>query len=358
MRKQQLPNNRYFAYILAAWLPLFGFMVAHAAAPMPPCLDGPCNPSNSTPYDLGSVPFPIAWPVPPNTVETVNVTANSHASLAAAVARSNVRVVVPAGTYNGNLSQWGNDVDLVMNNGATVNGSVDFANRQRIRWTGGNVSGSRFNAGGSTSDMLFVDVRILGNGSGTTNENGNNWLGNHSRIAFVHCTIRYVDDQPGTWGLFTLQGRTNSDWIIAGTRIDSTFTAFRLQNIQNVVVVDSAFQSEGLGPTGMRFNAANNVLLRNIVNRGGIHLNYSQDGGAFPDISNLTAIRVDKYSNQSTWAWTASGSTGTVSNSNVYTVGGADGAQASVSPFTGTNNVVRAWNGTDMPSTANIGARR
>jgi hypothetical protein len=302
--------------------------------------------------------FSYNTPADPSVSDDINVTAGNATSLQNAIATANRRVLVPAGTYNTislTGSAWANNVDLVLDNAAVINcNTVDFGNRSAIRITGGRFNVTQFNAGGSTSDILLQNVRIETDSS-ASGANGNNWLGAHARIAFLNTTINVVDDTTGVWGLFTLGTSACSDWFILGCRIASTFTAFRLQNITRVVLTDTAIQAGNEGGTGIRFTTATDVFWRDVINRNGIHLNHSNVTGVTPDIANLRAYRLRKYSDQS-FMWTASGSSGELYNSEFFTIGGTDGASPSISPFTGMGNVVRPWDGSTMPSLAAYGA--
>lgn len=197
------------------------------------------------PYDLTlggarTIPFPYSWPTVPSTSNTINVTANSGASLAAAIAQSNVTVVVPAGTYSTSLTSWGNDVDVVCSNGATVVGSIDFNARSRIRWTGGVIGGNNFSnsiTSGFSQDIMFNNVRFddllsCSPGFGPT----------LSRYAMINCTMNsrrycFFSQQTGTYDNVIIAGcdLLGGDPASGATGEESTI---RMMQLTTGIVVD------------------------------------------------------------------------------------------------------------------------
>lgn len=331
----------------------------HAAPPEAPVID--CQPPEcvievSGSYDLSGfdVHFNVAWPIPPSTNSTINVP--SDMSFASAVANSNVRVVVAPGYSGGGSSNWGNDVDVVMSNTATITSTVDFRDSQRIRWTGGNVSAS-LNADGFT-DILINNLHVQSSGIAS------NWSVTarpFQRLALINSTFT-GGSSGSTWGIYTRPtpgSQNHRDMIIANVVTRSTgYQAARLQAVDRLVVVDSV----GLNPTGtdqsgwrMHYGC-NQVYAKNIIGRGLFIIgpNASEAPGS-PQVIDAVFDNWHQYQTQAAsqmFALHGTGSnTGVVRNSTLHWTNGA-GSLIGISPMIddGTNDRV-SWDGSTIDYT-------
>lgn len=204
-----------------------------------------------------TIPFGYNTPADPVTTQTIDVTAGSFSSLQSAVSTDGALVNVPAGTYSGSLSNFGDDVDIVMSNSATVNGGVALYQSSRVRWTGGNV-----NASGSASfdadsdDVLFDNVRIENISSGYLQGNMNRW-------AFINSTII-----SNSYAVACQQFNTDTDMIYVNNFIEggsvSNQATVRLMSVHRGVFV------------GNRVRNNSNYALRVHYNMEDFHGEYNQ----------------------------------------------------------------------------------
>ena len=135
---------------------------------------------------------------------TINVAAGDISGLQAAVAASNVRVVIAAGTYSGALTSCSNDADIIAARGAVLDGHIDVNSRNRIHWTGGAINNNSsfltavllFNC----NDIMFDNVNLESTPSGSGDEVVALRPG-ASRIAFINTTIRLNQPSGSGWGI-------------------------------------------------------------------------------------------------------------------------------------------------------------
>lgn len=133
-----------------------------------PPVDPPATGSNAdriaTALAGYTVPFAgLVTPADPVTTQTINVTANDSSGLQSALTTDGALVNIPAGTYtiSGQLFP-GSNVDVVADNGATVNISENMSLINDVfRWTGGVINGGGTSAiNTQADDMLWDNVRF------------------------------------------------------------------------------------------------------------------------------------------------------------------------------------------------------
>ncbi len=311
--------------------------------PPPP----PPPPASGDPYDLSgfNIPFVYEWPIEPTTTAIINVPADMD--FASAVSNAGSRIVVAAG-YTGPAGTFENDLDIVLDNSATITGRVNFGAAQRIRWTGGNINGE-IGANGFT-DLLLDNVNV----AGTLPTNFAEFQGRLERLALINSTFTgTVSGGGSTWGVYI---RPVVDWeanhhqnvIIANCRLSSNYQASRITTIDNLIIVDSV----GFNPSGQSswriHHRCTNVFIENIIGNGLFHwANWGSDSG--PQIINGTINNIHGYDPNGNWRGLiysgTGGNSGTVSNSVKHWAGGA-GSIVGISPFTdGGGNSQIAWDG-------------
>ena len=157
----------------------------------------------AAPYDINTIKAtsvsrpPPAWvssfqfPTAPTTA--ASVTASTIGALQSAVGVDGNEITIPAGTYSGSITVSGDDIDIIMSNNATIQGSVVITG-SRIRWTGGNfvgTGGGDFSVSGSAGgvyDLLLNDISVI------ADANANNFSGGRDRIVVINSTL----DQQGS----------------------------------------------------------------------------------------------------------------------------------------------------------------
>ncbi|MBX3707353.1 MAG: hypothetical protein KF911_12050 [Pseudomonadales bacterium] len=343
-------------------------LAAHSAsAPMPPCLEG--GGCLNEPYDLGSVPFAFSWPDPPITQRTIEVTTIEQ--FRSAVQQSNARVLVAAGNYRGNLNVTGSDLDIVVSNNATITGVLVWGNGlvsqrpARIRWTGGNLidGGMQLQP---IEDLLvndfFIDNLASNSPEGIHNLTGLSGVQRQgwNRMAWINSTIRLRGgSSAGGWAFYT-SPNGGSDLILANVKVQTTAGQNnRFMGVRNLIIVDSAFNPDGLSANGMRIhNSSSNVFMRDSIVRGIFKMDPVNQSDTGPQVINGTFLRVSRFdATYGSFAFQGlSPNSGSVRDSIVYS--GSGGGAPSVSPMTGSGNRVLAWDGNTMPDYSHIGARR
>ena len=331
------------------------------AAPLPPVID--CDPESSCtsghePYDLGSVPFSYNWPAPPSTVSSQTVTTMSQLQSAVTVDGNRITIPDSFGAQSGNLTITGSDIDITMSNGATINGRIQIGsgtNRaSRIRWTGGNMTGGPFNID-SADDLLIDDFHA------TTNGQENNWTGGGGtgqgirRLAVINSTIEVTNETTNAWAIFVAP-TPNEDFIFANLKVISSGQNNRLQNVHRLIIVDTILNPDGRSVNSFRtHDDCTDVYVRDtIIGHGGWLANAR--GGSY-GIANGTFERVTKYSDLSGFV-TDSEQYGSFNNGTLRSRGGTPGQEAFIGGFTGSNNLIEAWDGTTHPDASGYGAVR
>lgn len=316
-----------------------------------------------------TVPFVYNSPADPVVTGIINVTANDGSGLLTAVRTPNTTVNVPAGTYNVSLTGLADDVDIIMHDGATVVGGVDIGGVNRLRWTGGNVVGNRFEGegGGAMSDVLLQNINI--DVDSADFNNGNTFNGANARVAWLDITLNVLTNQIGTWGVYTAPNAGNTDWIFSNVNIEtgnSPFNgnpaAFRLQGITRLIIADSALQAQNptsSNRTAWRLHSIVDGYLDNVIAVGNVLWNYSNTIGG-TDITNVdyrnSTIYSSSSANQLAATVGSSAGTNTMTSNSVIRVGSSAGA-LNTTPFVNAGgNTLAPWDGVSFPDVSAIGA--
>lgn len=328
----------------------------------------PVEPPSGEPYDLTAggtrtIPFDHQWPTAPTTTRSVTVTSASQFNSEAAIDGTQITV---GSSFSGAISILGNDIDIVMSNAFTITGNLtiggaSYANR--IRWEGGNVNGVLSMPRGR--DLLFDDWYILGTGTSTHNLTAASQPFN--RVAFINTTLEF---QPtgGTdgWSLYMqptgyLGNGQSSDLILANAKLISGGQNNRMQDVDNIIIVDSITNPTNTSTNGMRLHyGCDQVYIANTISIGLFKMD-AAGVETIPSATNVTYDRHDRYYNGGYVFQGSKANTGTVSNSRHH------GLSFGISPLTdGGGNDLVAWDGstidysriTGKSSAADFGAQR
>lgn len=321
-------------------------------------------------YDLGSVPFSYSWPEEPSVSQVINVTANSFAELQSAVSQSNAQVIVPAGTYVGDLHITGSDLDVVLSEDATIQGVLtwgDYAapvRTARVRWTGGNLEGGMR---AQPIDDLLVDNFYVDSDANISPEGINNMSGvsgaqpsGWNRMAWINSTIKLRN---GTGGWAWYQAGDGQDMIMANVKMISEGSQNnRFIGITNLIIVDSVFNPDGLSTNGMRIhNSTTNVFMRDSWMQSFFKMDEVNEDDTGPQVLNGTFLRVDRYE-ENAWGTFAffgdAPNTGTVNDSTIYSQNEPTTGTPSLGTLTGSGNTLQPWDGVTVPNHSNVGAVR
>lgn len=364
------------AAVAVAAASLAGFL-AFAATPLPPTLvcDSVQTCIIEATYDLGELPAfvsDVQWPTEPtfwqgafahdtdgDGVDDASLwvgpggpTAWDHGWEDATM--TGRRMVVIPGTYDVDLQLACTDCE-VHAVGVTFNGDVEFAG-QRMRWTGGTINGGITNAG--ATDVLLNNVHqvhtnpaIVNNYTGLASDGIKRW-------AIINSTLEVQGGDPaGDWVMF-VQPEFNGapldhqDFILANVRLESDAQLVRFQGIENLVVVDSYFNSNNVAANGLRIHQeARDVYFRDTIIVG---LAISQTsatgiiGGLFErvpryyDVNNHWLLPMNDVVNV------------TINDSDCYTAAAEPnlGQPCDLGQATGTNNTYLDWDGVTLPTPA------
>ena len=218
-----------------------------AATPEPPVLFFAGDNTNRIEAILGKYTRPsnltaLQYPADPVTTTTHEVRTNSE--LAAAVGGDGrlIRIYGPSNGGQATYSQFNlsnrSDIDIVMDNDATITGGSGWAwwgPVRRIRWTGGNIA---LTSGGNglqipnAEDLLMDDVQIYktsGN-AGMLLFLGASSGPHHQRVALINSTMRYTNTS-SEYAIYISSGHagTSGNWILANNRIQGGETPIRTE---------------------------------------------------------------------------------------------------------------------------------
>jgi hypothetical protein len=315
--------------------------------------------AGADPYDLSgfAIPWTPVWPTEPNiTSPDFNVPADG--SFATGVATGGRRVIVAAGYTGAGSTNWGDDIDVVMDNTATITSACDLGAAQRIRWTGGNIalpSNTGFCMQLSGADVLFDNIRMTGGVNGIELGLGGTTF---DRVAVINSTLIPDGDATSGWGIHTQLGVgarpfiAKNDLIIANCYFSSgVYQAARLQVIKRLIIVDSvALDSAAATQSSWRFHGdCDQVFCENIIGRGLIKMDEINGSDTGPSVLNATINNWHTYDDLALIFLSGShANTGTVSDSTCHHIGSSGTVAQSVSPFAdGTGNTRVGWNGID-----------
>lgn len=247
-----------------------------AAVPNPPLLEcaPPCAIGSST-YDLyasdqndrGVIPFPVNWPVAPDTTTTVTV--SSYSALASAVQTPNRKIEVVGDCSGGSLQIVANDIWVELQDGARI-GDVTIgrggSSTQRVLLSSRTPRSGRM--GGMTIGSDSTDIMI--NGMDMQSSSGALNMYDITRVALINSYISYGGGyQVAAWQ--GSSGLDNTDLIIANTQVVSNnSSSFRLQKLNRAVIVDTLGDTRNTGYATLRLEFdSRNVWVRNFTGYGG-----------------------------------------------------------------------------------------
>jgi hypothetical protein len=256
-----------------------------------------------------------------------------------------------------------------MSDTATITGNLSLGNsptqRQRIRWTGGNIRGRLI--GVNFSDALFDNVSFYATGATHDMTAGGRQV---ERLAFLNCTLRVDGFGFGdSWAIFFLQqtGVYHNDVAFLNCIgiADGTHT-FRLQTMDRLMIVDSAL-NPGMtaSGSGCRIHRSVGVWIRDSWIRGAFHLNHINSADTGPAVSNALFDNLDRYASDSSGGAFAYYSSpfpftppsGTVQNCGLYNSSGT-GAHLVANLTNGGGNTNHVWDGSTVPDYSTVGAIR
>lgn len=323
-----------------------------------------------------TIPHAVTWPTAPTTTTTVNV--STMAAWQAAVAQSGVLINVAAGSYVGDLNFTGNDIDIVMSNGATLFGAPHMnpganARISRLRWTGGNIrSGTTQVVLRAVRDVLFNDVHFTG---AFILHRNTTLVASTERFAFMNSTLdgrESGQDHP-----FMVQQDAATpfhvDIILANTKFFGALnSATRLQQSLRITVFESYFACVSGGGTlltGFRISENTDSVFvggrdtKRTKITGRVHLNHIESLPGPYAVINSVWNGLDRYNTPDGGGaafLNVPSNTGTVSNMSTFMPTNVGSPPPGISPFTTGPNVtaVQAWDGTTLPDSAAYGAIR
>lgn len=336
----------------------------------PPLPPDPPLPPTGVPYDLTGVEvqFPITWPNAPNTSSVINV--STIAQFQAALRQSRVRVVVAPGTYNGNVTIAGSDVDVAMSNAATLNGSITMDQVRRIRWNGGNVDNNGAGMVWRAVDDLLVNDLYMDGAFELHRVSGGAGV---RRFALLNSTID-ARSNPNTQ--FTIYSHPpdgsvmHEDITIANAKLwNTTNCSTRLQKIARLAFISSASNValDTLDGCGVRIGIGSiDVFVggsdaKRMLYVGLPMANYTESSPyAF---ARSKWDRIDFYTAEDApqaFRQLSVPNTGTVSNMNVYGTTSIGAAVIGISPLVAGPNISRVlpWDGRTLPDISRYGAQR
>jgi len=319
---------------------------------------------------LGShtLPFQVRYPADP--ITTREITVDDIASLRTAVSTSGTRVILAPGVYDGSVRlATASDIDVVAV-GANINGDLsvgsgDNTRPARIRWTGGTVNGVfEFEKG---TDFLVDGLYNLNSSGAATPAN---WTGgpgdgsryNRERFAVINSTF-VVRNAPSSGGWTIYQkppvngersdGIGHTDWIMANVVINSNAQNFRVGGFERAVFVRTYWNSDNRSTNGPRWESTiNDLYIGDSVAVGS-----TIEGSG--TIANATIVNWARYHSLSNVYLNMfdSAVNSRVNDSTFYDSGtGPTGGEISLGQAIGSNNIIRDWDGSTLPSDSTYGA--
>ncbi len=321
--------------------------------------DDSVQPGNSeTPiYDLGTLPDiakDIEWPLEPRITEQREIFTN--AELQEAISTNGTSAKVAAGIYNG-VNITCDDCEFILEDGAEIQGSLTFTGT-RIKWQGGLVTTGPV-VMNSNGDVLIDNLHSITNGGELNNFSGpvTGW----NRVALINSTLEVVNgDFNGDWALF-IQGKNGTDFrgrnlILANVRLESDAQNNRFQSIQNLVVVDSYFNSNVNAKNGLRIHqGSEDVFMRDVIIVGA-----NTNSGEETQITNGVFERITRYNDVNNHFSNGIGFNTvnvTINYSQCYTASSNGiGEPPSLGVASGNNPGMKVWDGVTVPDVSNFGS--
>ncbi|MDO5970251.1 hypothetical protein Q4Q35_10580 [Flavivirga aquimarina] len=312
---------------------------------------------NSSYYDLGVLPDLVAdveWPLEPQIMEQRNIRNNTEFQEASAV--NGVSAKVASGTYN-DINITCNDCEFILEDHAEIQGSLTFTGN-RIKWKGGLVTTGPIIME-SKGDILIDNLHSITHGGELNNFSGpaTGW----NRVALINSTMEVINgDNNGDWALF-IQGKNGTDFrgnnfILANVRLESDAQNNRFQSIQNLVVVDSYFNSNISSKNGLRIHkGCKDVYMRDVIIVGA-----NTNSGEETQITNGIFEQITRYNDVNNHFSNGIGFNTinvTINDSQCYTTSSNGiGQPPSLGVASGSNPDMKAWDGLTVPNSSNFGA--
>lgn len=313
--------------------------------------------SESPMYDLGTLPDivdDLEWPLEPKITEQREITTN--AQLQQAASTNGISANVAAGNYEG-VNITCDDCEFILEDNTEIQGSLTFSGT-RIRWKGGLVTTGPI-VMDSKGDILIDNLHSITNGGELNNFSGpvTGW----TRVALINSTLEIVNgDFSGDWALF-IQGKNGTDFrgrnlILANVRLESDAQNNRFQSIQNLVVVDSYFNSNVNAKNGLRIHqGCEDVYMQNVIIVGA-----NTNSGEETQITNGVFEQITRYNDVNNHFSNGIGFNTvnvTINDSQCYTTSSNGiGEPPSLGVATGSNPDMKTWDGITVPDTSNVGA--
>lgn len=302
--------------------------------------------ASADPYDLGTLPSNVSdiqWPTEPTTSATVEVTEDADWTDA-----DDTLYNVAAGTYTAKTVTCDNCEfsladDAIVNGQLTITGSI-------VKWTGGQRTGSGDLDYTGSGDLLIDNFYVLTTGSSSITNNFTPSSAPWNRIAIINSTLEHTGGAVSGYVMFTQDGfgLQGNDLIIANVLANSNGQTWRLQELDDVVIVDSYFGSDNNTNNIFRSDPIDDLYMRDTILVGGSSCGETNDGV----IEDLTVYAVDFWFSSGI---TCGGTGTTVNSTQIYDTSGA-GETIGLGNATGTNPTTLAWDGTTVPSDASYGA--
>ena len=298
------------------------------------------------PYDLGCIPnelLGLTWPDAP--VPGPSETVNTKAELDAAVLVDGNVVTINSGTYVGRLNPLANDLRLIWDNAAVLDGEYELGNVsnrvERFHHSGGCMDTGPFTFD-NCEHVLFDN--FFGVTLGATLNNLGGQDAHH--VAIINTTLKVLGgDSGGSWTMFMGGGGTpRTDWILANNHLETDNSqTCRYQNIDRFVLIDQELNLNGLGANSLRIQEdSKNVWVRDVMAGNGVIF---LSGGPDPAITNAVFERLINYTTPGQWATTDAISTGRINGCRTFSENGVPGADMDTSPYVGLDNIFQFWNG-------------
>tara|TARA_S200002703_G_scaffold1223_3_gene2082 strand:+ start:4689 stop:5960 length:1272 start_codon:yes stop_codon:yes gene_type:complete len=299
----------------------------------------------------------FSWPNEPVTTQSETVT--TMAELQAALQVSGNQITIPAsfGTQTGliDITSSVSDIDVIMSNSATINHDGFRLNGTRMRWTGGNVigtAGNQLDIGGT--DIIMDDMVAESN----TDEGSFN---SAVRLAILNSTISQDGaGSAGGWAMFNMPNHTQTDWILANTRVESSGQNNRFQNVKRLIIIDSVLNPDGVSANSLRMHDDTDYvwLADTEIGYKGI-LSYAEPGYTY-GFNHATWERVVYHSHLPALLINSTNANSTAEDCLVKTTdtGDLSGAPGLDGMTDLGGNTMEFWDGTTYPDYSAIGAQR
>ena len=292
--------------------------------------------SPSTPtYDLSAfdIAHTVTWPTPPTTTSVINVPADMEFSQAVQV--DGAQVIVAAGYSGAGITfGFGNDVEIIMDNTASITSLVRFGAAQRVSWTGGNIT-QGMNTG-SVEDLLLNNINVSSTTASSAIVIGGLAGGGSEfkRVAIINCTGHSVGISGSGWGLalWGAEAGTDAEDVIVANGLFGTdnYQGNRINGITRLTIVDTLTHAQtDMQNASWRFHHSNtNVHVENTVGIGHM-LNIPVSGDPAGGTYNLEMINHHQFNLTSSTSQFMienapfPANTGTITGSTTHYEGGA-----------------------------------